>query len=463
MAHPLWAPRAVVTLTAATLALSLSPPLFAATDADVAAIRDELKRLRESYEARIQALEQRLKETEARDAAAPPAPAPSAALPAPSAGTSSGIAAFNPAISVVLQGTYSRLTQDPNHYRLAGFLLDPDVTSGKRGFSLGESELTISSNVDDKFAANLVVSLSPVNTVEVEEAYGIVTALPHGVTPKFGRFYSGIGYLNDQHQHVWDFVDAPLAYNAFIGGQYDNNGAQVKWVAPTEQFLELGAEVGNGQNFPGNDRNINGVNAAIAYAHTGGDIGDSHSWRAGVSYLHTRAQDRDSTVADAQGREVPSSFSGTSNVAVADFVWKYAPHGNPLYTNFKVQGEYLLRREHGELTYDRDGALGAQTGAYRSSQSGWYLQGVWQFMPYWRVGARYDRLNPGSPDYGTNGSFDSSLFRPERYTLMVDWTPSEFSRWRLQVAQSKNEAGVTDNQLFLQYILTIGAHGAHKF
>jgi hypothetical protein len=466
MAHPCRVPRAV----GLALALSLSPSVHAATDAEVTAIREELKQLRESYEARLQALEQRLKDAEARSSAAPaatpvPASAPPPPLAAPAAGTSSGIAAFNPAISAVLQGTYARLTQDPNQYRLAGFLLDPEVTPGKRGLSLGESEVAISANVDDKFAGTLIVSLTPENTVEVEEAYGIATALPYGLTPKFGRFFSGLGYLNEQHQHAWDFVDAPLAYNAFLGGQYDNNGAQLKWVAPTDQFLELGAEAGNGQNFPGTDRNTNGVNAGIVYAHAGGDIGDSHSWRAGVSYLHTRAEDRDSTVTDAQGRSADTGFSGTSNIAAADFVWKYAPHGNALSTNVKVQGEYFWRREHGELTYDRDGALGlTQTAAYRSTQSGWYLQGVWQFMPYWRVGARYDRLNPGSPDYGANATYlEAPVFHPERYTLMVDWTPSEFSRWRLQVAQSKNEQGVTDNQLFLQYILTLGAHGAHKF
>jgi hypothetical protein len=472
MAHPSRVPRVAVALSGAALALSLSTPGFAASDAEVAAIREELRALRQSYEARLQALEQRLKEAESRAAAAQaaPAPPPVAAAPAPAGaapavGTSSGIAAFNPAISAVLQGTYARLTQDPNQYRLSGFLLDPDVSPGKRGFNLGESEVALSANVDDKFAGTLIVSLTPENKVEVEEAYGIVTALPYGLTPKFGRFFSGIGYLNEQHQHAWDFYDAPLAYNAFLGGQYDNNGAQLKWVAPTDQFLELGAEVGNGDNFPGTDRNTNGVNAALAYAHTGGDIGDSHSWRAGVSYLHTRAQDRDSMVTDAQGRSVDTGFSGTSNIAIADFVWKYAPHGNAQQTNLKVQGEYFWRREHGDLTYDRDSALGlTQTAAYRSSQSGWYLQGVWQFMPYWRVGARYDRLNPGSPDYGANGAFlDAPVFHPERYTLMVDWTPSEFSRWRLQLAQSRNEAGVTDNQLFLQYILTMGAHGAHKF
>ena len=46
---------------------------------------------------------------------------------------------------------------------------------------------------------------------------------------------------------------------------------------------------------------------------------------------------------------------------------------------------------------------------------------------------------------------------------MLDYTPSEFSRIRVQLAQSKTQTGVTDNQLFLQYILTMGAHGAHKF
>lgn len=463
MAHPFRVPRVV----AAALALLLSSPLYAASDADVAEIREQVRQLRQDYEARLQALEQRLKDAEARSAAAPStAVAPVAEpLPTPTAGTSSGIAAFNPAISAVLQGTYAHFSQDPNQYRLESFLLDPDVTPGRRGFSLGESEVALSANVDDKFAGNLILSLTPQNTVEVEEAYGIVTALPYGLTPKFGRFFSGLGYMNEQHQHAWDFVDAPLAYNAFLGGQYDNNGAQLKWIAPTDQYLELGAEVGNGDNFPGTSRNTNGANAAIAYVHTGDDIGTSHSWRAGVSYLHTRAQDRDSPVTDVLGRSVDTGFSGTSNIAAADFVWKYAPNGNAQQTNFKLQAEYFWRRENGDLTYDRDGALGlTRTGAYRSTQNGWYAQAVWQFMPYWRVGARYDRLDPGNPDYGANGIYlDAPVFHPERYTLMVDWTPSEFSRVRLQVAQSRNQSGVTDNQVFLQYILTLGAHGAHKF
>jgi hypothetical protein len=34
---------------------------------------------------------------------------------------------------------------------------------------------------------------------------------------------------------------------------------------------------------------------------------------------------------------------------------------------------------------------------------------------------------------------------------------------RLQYAQDKSMAGITDNQWIVQYIMSLGAHGAHKF
>ncbi len=223
--------RAVVV----ALALLLSSPLYAASDAEVAEIREQLRQLRESYEARLQALEQRLKDAEAsktREAAAP-APATAPLAPAsPGSSAASGIAAFNPAISAVLQGRYANLSQDPEKFAISGFAPGGDIGPGRRGFSLGESELAISASVDHLFAGNLIVSLTPENTVSVEEAYGVYTAAPYGLVPKFGRFFSGLGYMNEQHQHAWDFIDAPLAYQAFLGGQYANDGLQVKWSAP---------------------------------------------------------------------------------------------------------------------------------------------------------------------------------------------------------------------------------------
>lgn len=463
-------------------ALIVTRPALAASDADLDQLREEIRQLKQSYETRIDALEARVKAAEAAanresgtasaptpvpvSAVPPAAVAPQAASPSSSAPpTASAANAFNPAISAVLEGVYANLSQDPTRYALAGFSLGSDVSPGRRGLNLGESEFTLAANVDPLFSGSLTVALTPENTVSVEEAYGLANGVPGGVVPKFGRFFSGIGYLNEQHQHAWDFYDAPLAYQAFLGGQYGTDGAQVKWLAPTDQFLEFGAEIGNGDSFPGSARNHNGIGAADVFVHTGGDVGDSHSWRAGLSYLDTRAGARDTTQFDAAGNLVDTQFTGKSRVAIADFVWKYAPNGNALTTNFKLQGEYFWRREHGDLTYDADGTLGlTQTAPYGSTQNGGYVQGVWQFAPTWRVGLRYDRLNPGDPDYGANAVYLATPgFHPQRYTFMVDWTPSEFSRVRLQYARAELRPDVTDDEWFLQYILTLGAHGAHKF
>src|SRR5207237_5520234 len=189
-----------------------------------------------------------------------PAPAP-VAEQAPSSPSASTLAAFNPGIAVVLQGNYQYLKQDPALYAFNNIQLGDEVSPGRRGLGLAESEINLFASVDHLFAGNLTVSLAPDNSVSVEEAYGLVTALPYGLVPKFGRFFSGVGYMNVQHQHAWYLQDAPLAYQAFSGGQFSQDGAQVKWIAPTDTFLEFGVEIGNGDAFPGSPRNSNSAGA----------------------------------------------------------------------------------------------------------------------------------------------------------------------------------------------------------
>ncbi len=179
-------------------------------------------------------------------------------------------------------------TRDPASYRIAGFMPAGDeVGPGRRGFDLGESELTLSANVDPYFYANLTASLTGDNTVSVEEAYVKTLALPAGLSLKAGRFFSGIGYLNEVHSHAWDFVDQPLVYQAMFGGQLAQDGAQLKWLAPTDLFIELAAETGDGARIPrARGWRGNGLNGGALLAHLGNDIGDSASWRAGISWLH---------------------------------------------------------------------------------------------------------------------------------------------------------------------------------
>ncbi len=186
--------------------------------------------------------------------------------------------------------------------------------------------------------------------------------------------------------------------------------------------------------------------------------------------LSTSPQDRTFDDVDSTGTFVTNSFTGRSRLWVLDGILKWAPNYNPTYTNFKLQGEYFRRRENGDMTYDSTtppASLGPQTGGYKSTQSGFYLQGVYQFIPMWRVGYRYDRLDSGTTSFSAplNAADFPILaaYNPTRHTVMADWSPSEFSRVRLQFAQDKSRSDATDKQVFLQYIVSLGAHGAHKF
>ncbi len=437
----------------AGLALALAVPLAASAQSpsEIDALRQELASMRSSYEQRLQALEQRLKAAEAANSSAPPPVA------APVAATASGGSAnaFNPAISLILSGTYGRTSRDPDRYSLAGFALpaNGDVGPVGRGFSLAESELGFAANIDPWFSGAANIALHPDNSVSVEEAYVQTTALGNGLSLKGGRFFSGIGYLNSQHSHTWDFVDNPLAYQAFLGTQFGDDGLQLHWLAPSDLYLEAGAEVGRGRAFPGSDTGRNGAGAAALYAHAGGDVGDSQSWRAGLSLLDAKASDQALVSADAQGGIANPGFTGTRRVWIADAVWKWAPNGNATRTNFKLQGEYLRAKHDGQLA---DG--GGAASPLATTQSGWYLQGVYQFMPRWRVGLRTERLDSGSAS-----ALAETSYRPRKNSLMLDYSPSEFSRVRLQVARDLSRFGQPDNQLYLQYQMSLGAHGAHTY
>jgi hypothetical protein len=460
------------TVIATAMAAAFGVPLAAsaADTADLARIRDEIRQMKENYESRIQSLEKRLQEAEAKtenaaqaqSAAAPPAPVTAGGAPG---------GGYNPSVALILGGTYSNLSRDPKQYRQQGFIPSGgEAGPGSRSFNLGESELTLSANIDPMFAGQMSVALAGDNSVSVEEAFFRTQGLSGGLGVKGGRFLSSIGYLNSQHAHTWDFVDAPLVYNTFFGGQYKQDGVQLRWLAPTDRFLEVGFEAGRGATFPGTDRNRNGLNSTALFAHVGDDIGDSASWRAGLSYLRSRAADR---TFDDVATGVSNAFSGDSNTVIVDGIVKWAPNGNSTQTNLKLQGEYFHRKEKGTLAYDTAAtSIGPAPGNYSSAQSGWYLQGVYQFRPKWRAGLRYEQLYSGTPDFGliNNGTLARPVsgqlasYNPNRSSLMLDYSPSEFSRFRVQIAREKSRPdAAADNQIFLQYIMSLGAHGAHAF
>lgn len=453
-----------------------------------------LTKLQHDYEAKLQSMEKRLDAAESKAttatqkaddaqkaaqaaqtaseasaqtaAAAPPAPDAAAGGNAPSSANS-----FNPAIGAVLDGKGMVSTHNPNTWRLPGFALGDEAKPPPRGPSIGESEINLQANVDQTLFANLTVAFQNDNSVNIEEAFIQPTALPWDFTAKSGRFFSGVGYLNEQHAHTWDFADAPLPYMAFLNGQYGDDGVQLRWLAPTNMFIELGGEAMRGASFPANSvsealtSNHNaGLGAWSAFLHVGDDINDLSSYSAGVSYLGTRSSNRGTD--PVGGPPGSDQFTGVDHTFIADAVYKWAPHGNFAQSYVKLQSEVFARKESGAFTaLDFASAPGvATTRSFNSGiQTGFYAQAVYQFIPFWRVGVRYDQVHApslGSAFAGT--TIDLRDLTPRRYSAMIDYSTSEFGRFRLQY--NRDEARPDpDNQVILQYTVSLGAHGAHQY
>ncbi|MEW8042266.1 MAG: hypothetical protein AB2540_12140 [Candidatus Thiodiazotropha endolucinida] len=376
--------------------------------------------------------------------------------------------AFNPDISLILDGRFGAFDNESD-YELPGFMLGGEAGRGEEGFHLGHNELAISANVDNLFYGKLTAAIADHEgdtEVELEEAFIETVALGNGLKIKAGRFFSAIGYLNQQHGHAWDFADAPLVYRGLFGNQLIDDGLQVSWVAPTDIYLQLGGELLRGERFPAGGASNDGKGAGTLFAKIGGDMGESHAWQLGLSHWRAEVEDRTSGGHHHEGEaeEVPT-YSGDSKVTGIDFVWKWAPLGNASERNFKLQGEYFIRDEEGDVIMD-DGSESPESTTYDGDQEGWYLQGIYQFMPRWRVGLRYDRLdsdNKGSDEEVlAEAGLDNEGHKPERITLMGDYSHSEFSRLRLQYARDDSYEDADDILMF-QFVMSLGPHGAHRF
>lgn len=459
--------------------LSLCAPLAAAAapNEDLSDIRNEIDALKRAYESRIKELEDRLNKAETqveenRDDLA------TVEREAPSAGSQTRPNAFNPALSVILQGSVNSYSQNPDTYALPGFQLGGEAGLAKEGMTLDETEITASANIDQLFYGQSTFAVhqdEDGTELEIEEAYVDTLALPAGLGGRFGRFYSDIGYLNQMHSHTWDFHDQPLAYEAFLGSQYRDDGVRLTWTLPTDLYVMLGAETLAGDSFPaGESENVLG-DVQTLFMKLGGDIGVSSAWQGGLSALSADVHDRASGGHHHDGDEESGSvFSGDSDLYIADFVYKWAPDGNPTQRNFKFQTEFFYRHEKGNVTYTE--AADSALLAYNGDQMGWYAQAIYQFVPRWRVGFRYDWLSSDNDlsvtDLGgftdpneviEESGLDSNGYDPQRWSVMVDWNPSEFSRIRAQYNRDESRPDEPDNQWTLQYIMSLGSHGAHLF
>lgn len=363
----------------------------------------------------------------------------------------------NPAISAVLDGYYQN-TERPMSERI-------------EGFGLGHTELALSANIDDMFYGKLtaVVEIHEGETeLGIEEAFIQTLAMPAGFSLRAGRFLSDVGYLNNQHVHTDSFADRPAVYRAFLGSHYFDDGVRLNYVAPTDLYWAMGIEGFKGDSMRAvdehNEREYKEIGVYTAYTKFGGDVGANGSWQAGLSYLRNEngrmtADVHEDHEEESGGHDHDHSHSAQytgENTYIADFVYKWAPNGNYKYQHLTLSGEYFKVTDFTPLEAYKDVSAPAA-----DDQLGWYLSGVYQLSPNWSAGLRYGEVDTQEM-HGDH--FDPQKLKEAEVSLA--WHHSHFSTVRLQYTnqQGTNFDGITDdNVITLQYVMTLGAHGAHQF
>ena len=236
----------------------------AAADADPLALRlAELERRLEEVESELRVLRREAVSQTPPASTGPRGPADPAGLAPYSLSGDSGQVtagqAFNPALTVIPDGVYYNDSRDGEAGEIASGADGFHAHGGgdghghshggapPRGFSLREVELTLSGSVDPYFEAWAIFAVAD-GEFEVEETYVLTRSLPAGLQVKAGKFYSGIGYVNSQHPHQWDFVDQALPWDLVFGGAVNEVGLQLNWIPDLPVYTKIGFEAGQGDN-----------------------------------------------------------------------------------------------------------------------------------------------------------------------------------------------------------------------
>lgn len=490
-------------LAAAGLLANL--PAHAAGDAELQALRAELAEMRSAYEKRIAALETRLQTAEAQ--AGKPETAPSIATAArvaePLAGRlsrSQSLAnAFNPQISVILDGNYYR----DNRRGAAGEMyeqLDGIASSHghdehghgagqERGFNLRETEVVFSASVSPYIDANVKMTVSRGGDVALEEAYFDTRGLPAGLKLRGGKFLSGIGYQNAKHPHQWDFVDQNLAYRSLLGAHgLNDTGVRVEWVPPTGSwYTRLGVEAlqGSDQLFATSgvgtpdsredgaalagtsggalSRQKAGPRLTMAYAKFAPDLGDRHATQFGVWGGHSRQHQEVHDHTGEDSAELVQGLQGKAWLWGADWVYKYDAGRTGGAGNLSVAAEYLRLTKDLDVAFHEDASLLGER--RKMVQDGFYAQATYGVAPFWKLGVRYDVTGLTNRVDGPQGRL-SSMDASSRWTAALTRELTEYSRFRLQFSRASlavEGAREAVNEVYLQYQHSLGTHGAHLF
>jgi len=421
------------------LAFSLTLPVFAQSDpatqantSDSAALEQRIKDLEDriiSLEGQVRILKSANAAptaTTTESAAQPVAPAEAqpaeaaTAQPTPTYGGAGGSAAkaLNPDISVI--GDFIGAVGGNSPPMLATVQPFPSM-------QMHESEIGLQAIIDPYARGDFFISFGE-EGVGLEEGYITFTALPQSFVAKVGKMRSSFGKVNTMHNHVLPWIDRPLVSTNLVGGEdgIDEAGVSVERILPAPKGIFLEA---TGQVFRGDTEDVykawkNSNVSTVDHLRAYRDINESTNLDLGLSY---------SRGYNDFGPNFLTSLYGVD----ATLRWK--PLRRSIYHSFVARSEFIWSQR--------------QEFPIEQRAFGMYAGADYQLGRRWFVGGRYDRS-------------DRSRFAnltDKGGSAVVTYWPSEFSQIRAQYEFTNYAEGIKSNQLLLQLIFSLGAHGAHPF
>jgi hypothetical protein len=294
-----------------------------------------------------------------------------------------------------------------------------------------ESELGVQAVIDPYAKGDFFLTFGE-QGVNVEEGFITFTALPGSFVARVGKMRSAFGKVNQMHNHVLPFVDRPLVTQNLVGGEdgIDDAGLSVERIIPVPKGIFLSA---TGQVFRGDS---GGGDELVFQSHSKSDVSTVAHLR-GYKDL-SESTNLDLGVSYARGHnELGTDFITSLYGVDATLRWK--PLRRAIYNSFVARSEFIWSQRH-------------ETG-FEQRAFGMYASGEYQFKRRWFVGGRYD---------WSDRARAANLTDKGGSAILTYW-PSEFSQIRGQYRFTDYAGDHKANELLLQLLFSLGAHGAHPF
>ena len=294
-----------------------------------------------------------------------------------------------------------------------------------------ESELGVQAIIDPYARGDFFLTFGETG-VGVEEGYITFTALPGSVVARVGKMRSAFGKVNTMHNHVLPWVDRPLVSQNLVAGEdgIDDAGFSLERIIPFPRGIFLSA---TGQLFRGDSGSGDEL---VFQSHSKSDVSTVEHLRAYKDL--SESTNFDLGLSYARGHnELGSTFITSLYGLDATLRWK--PLRRAIYHSFVARSEFIWSQRQ---------QLPAEQRAF-----GMYASGEYQFHRRWFLGGRYD---------WSDRSRQANLTDEGGSVILTYW-PSEFSQIRGQYRFTDYAGNHKTNELLMQVLFSLGAHGAHPF